>query len=642
MSLAVDLITPIPRAIVSSIAGGWSPLDLFQLGIVGAWWDDSDISTLWADASRTIPASVNGEVLGQTDKSGSGNHRTGTASTGPILRQRADGHCYLDYAGAKTLQVPSSQSLFKYLHDGTGGSVALFVTPPAAGAGVELLRSCGSTSSAGIAIERASNKSLYSTIYRAAAGTTAATSSTNSTSARGCLNANVPRFVGVSYKNDGAASDLSMFLDRSVETHSSATANTPSSANAAESLRVPVSFGGFGHETVIVNRKLAQWEMQAVSSYMLRHEQSIPTVDLVIAVGGQSNASGRGLLTSAALESVSGAYMLDKSEALRLAFEPAHMLSNQLVPTSPTEPSPESPGSSFVLAMGRELNTAGHTSIAVPCAIGSTGAAAWDHPESAGDRTTLFGALCSRYRAALAYSPSAQPVIVWSGHEANASDAVPNYTAGGVGTTYTDALVSLFESIRGELGNIPIVIVQLSADDTLTTSEQQAAAGEAQRQIENTMTDVYLVVAHDVARNASPDDQHISRAGNDVVGARIALAIREHVMAESVNGTGPRPVSASYSGSTVTVTCDKAVNATAGTYGNLFRVYDNGVEATVSSANRGTNTSTIDIVCSSALSGPVTVTYGYRAGIASAARTDFVADADGLPLPTFGPLIASA
>ena len=37
----------------------------------------------------------------------------------------------------------------------------------------------------------------------------------------------------------------------------------------------------------------------------------------------------------------------------------------------------------------------------------------------------------------------------------------------------------------------------------------------------------------------------------------------------------------------------------------------------------------------------VTLTYGHRAGLANAARTDFVADADGLPLPLFGPIVAT-
>src|SRR5690606_25934604 len=122
------------------------------------------------------------------------------------------------------------------------------------------------------------------------------------------------------------------------------------------------------------------------------------------------------------------------------------------------------------------------------------------------------------------------------------------------------------------------------------------------------------VVAHDLQRNASPDDIHVSREGQAVLAERVALAIREHILGEVVNGTGPRIVRSYWTGSTVTLVLDKAINTTVGDYGSLFRVYDDTVEQTVSSANQATNTSKIDIVCSAPLSDIVALTYGYRAG----------------------------
>jgi hypothetical protein len=127
-----------------------------------------------------------------------------------------------------------------------------------------------------------------------------------------------------------------------------------------------------------------------------------------------------------------------------------------------------------------------------------------------------------------------------------------------------------------------------------------------------------------------------------VIADRVALAIREHVLGEVVNGTGPRIVGATYSGAVVTLTCDKAIEASATNYGDLFRVYAAGVEQTVSSAVINADTSKIDITCSAPLVGAITLTYGYRAGAASAARTDFVKDSDDMPLPLFGPIVATA
>jgi len=269
--------------------------------------------------------------------------------------------------------------------------------------------------------------------------------------------------------------------------------------------------------------------------------------------------------------------------------------------------------------------------------------AQWDTPLTVDDRTTLIGAMAYRYK--IAKAKGGTPVIIWYGHEANAGLAVPDYTNGGVGTAYQTAWASLIATVRGldpDLTNAPLIYCQLASDDTLATAIAHAAAGEAQRQTELTVPNSYMVVTHDLARNASTDDIHLSRAGQEALGERIALAIREHVLLEAVNGTGPRLLSASYSDNRVTLTFDKAVNTSAGNYGNLFRIYDDGVEATVTSANRGTDPTTIDVDCSATLLGSVAATYGFRAGPASAARTDFVADADGLPLPLFGPLAVTA
>ena len=53
----------------------FTPLSLFQNGEDGAWYDPSDLTTLFQDAAGTIPVTLDGQPVGLvTDKSGNGNN----------------------------------------------------------------------------------------------------------------------------------------------------------------------------------------------------------------------------------------------------------------------------------------------------------------------------------------------------------------------------------------------------------------------------------------------------------------------------------------------------------------------------------------------------------------------------------------
>ncbi len=53
-----------------------------------AWYDPSDLATVWQDSARTTPASVNGVVGAIDDKSGNGKHLLqATTAAKPVLRQ---------------------------------------------------------------------------------------------------------------------------------------------------------------------------------------------------------------------------------------------------------------------------------------------------------------------------------------------------------------------------------------------------------------------------------------------------------------------------------------------------------------------------------------------------------------------------
>ena len=51
----------------------WTPAKLFENGELGAWYDPSDLSTLFRDTAGTVPVTADGQTVGlMRDKSGNG------------------------------------------------------------------------------------------------------------------------------------------------------------------------------------------------------------------------------------------------------------------------------------------------------------------------------------------------------------------------------------------------------------------------------------------------------------------------------------------------------------------------------------------------------------------------------------------
>lgn len=160
-------------------------------------------------------------------------------------------------------------------------------------------------------------------------------------------------------------------------------------------------------------------------------------------------------------------------------------------------------------------------------------------------------------------------------------------------------------------------------------------------------TDCYMVVAHDLPLC---DSIHLSGEGQRELGRRRALCYRQHVLGHPVNGTGPRLIS---SGAVVApggdrtkvsikFNCPITSDGTAN-FNSLFRVYDSGVEKTVSSAVVDTDGTSVLITLSSACTGTAVCTYGERQGLSALDtwRPGVVRDSDGLPAPMFGPIVIS-
>lgn len=73
-------------------AAAFSPSDIS--GLV-AWYDSSDLATLWQDSARTTPATANADVIGaRDDKSGNGYHllQTTTANKMTLRTNVLNGH----------------------------------------------------------------------------------------------------------------------------------------------------------------------------------------------------------------------------------------------------------------------------------------------------------------------------------------------------------------------------------------------------------------------------------------------------------------------------------------------------------------------------------------------------------------------
>lgn len=85
-------------AIGKAIASAWSPADLPSLG---AWYDPSDLSTMFQDAAGTTPVTAAGQPVGLIlDKSGNGHHASQSTSTArPLFQIDGSGKHYLAFDG---------------------------------------------------------------------------------------------------------------------------------------------------------------------------------------------------------------------------------------------------------------------------------------------------------------------------------------------------------------------------------------------------------------------------------------------------------------------------------------------------------------------------------------------------------------
>lgn len=276
----------------------------------------------------------------------------------------------------------------------------------------------------------------------------------------------------------------------------------------------------------------------------------------------------------------------------------------------------------------------GHPVLVIPCALGGTSLAQWLPGTDRRDPTTLFGR--AQFRR-LAAAPAGLRAIWYYGHEASMTDSDAL-------SRYAEDWAGLVQAFREECGPVPVIYAQVGrhADEVSNALLQRGA--ELQRLAESGasqgLRDHHMVVTFDLPLF---DAIHLTPAAHRILGERFALATRQHVYGEPVNGTGPRlrrVAQLAQAPSFLTVQFDRPINEAIEAYDQLFRAFADGQELAIQSVRRGLDTQSIQIELATVPSSPVSLSYGDRsAGLNHTALNHVIRDADGLPAPRFGPLV---
>lgn len=381
-------------------------------------------------------------------------------------------------------------------------------------------------------------------------------------------------------------------------------------------------------------------ETQAQRLWRIRTAAVNEVYDAFIILG-QSNAVGTGELADPEPPDES-VWLFGNDYQFKMAYEPVDDSTGQVdeVSGDPVVYPGATYGHSWSLRAAKGISMArGNQILLIPCAKGSTLIHHWLPGTNRYDRSTLFGS--ANYRRSVAAAGGLKGIWYY-GHESNTEEPFR--------ASYIADWTRLITELRQDFGPVPVIYVQLAR-----TTDPQFAQGfqevaEAQRQMEtgsgspNALPAHHMVVAFDLGLL---DYVHLDRTAVNTLADRIALATRQHIYGEPINGTGPRLVSIRHPGgdrAVIQVLFDRPINQAFNNYDNQFRVFEvrgsNSVtELRLRHVTRDADPRAVRLTLYAPATAPLQVSYGQTIP-AELHRplANVVKDADGLPAPRFGPL----
>jgi hypothetical protein len=411
--------------------------------------------------------------------------------------------------------------------------------------------------------------------------------------------------------------------------------------------------------------------------------RDVPAFSVLIA--GQSNAKGENVSAAVALAFISatpGVGMLGNDYVWKHAYEPTgdcvgHVDLVSADPFRCTSFDQNSSGVSPGVSLGNGIAAAtGGDVFLIPAAKSGSSLSNWRPGSDRYDRSTLFGS--AAYRSQLAGIERGAPfnsmldgarygLIMWY-------QGTSNTTSSTVGRFFSDT-DAVLAPLQQELG-APVIVVQLHTrgpNPSLSSDQNEARnlrfqrAREVQRRMaegavtlaggpaDEARSNRYVVVAHDLPMW---DFRHIDHVAQRELGRRISLAVRQHLLNEDIDGTGPRLLGVEkVSDTIVRVVFDRPITQpavqTSAAYSGYFAVFADGEEVSLNRIRRDPDlASAVQITLSSPVNGDVDVRYMPPLELLDDIRLDVIRSASCsdpmpitlvcLPAPAFGDAMSSA
>jgi hypothetical protein len=244
------------------------------------------------------------------------------------------------------------------------------------------------------------------------------------------------------------------------------------------------------------------------------HAAPAPEAPETYVLAGQSNMSGRGLLselTGAEREADPMIRLYGNDGRWRIAAEPLDSAEGQADPVSEDRIAAVGPG----LFFARAMKAADGRGVAlVPCAKGGSSIGRW---KPGGGRDTLYGSCLARAREA----GGGVAGVLWYQGETDAEKA-------GAAPAWRSAFEALIASFRRDLGaaRLPVVFVQLADAPAVEAGAEPYPSWTAIQAAQAEPFDPCVAMVSARGLPKREDDLHLATAAQRALGVKLAEAMR--------------------------------------------------------------------------------------------------------------------